>query len=1062
MAALIKLWSVMRIVIEGNLSQAASYGIVNFRLGCSLSEMGHEVSMVGLDLRPDEVAALVASHDIVHLKLKAGEPESAEVRIRQIWPPIWVRRHPGELLVVSQPWEYGSIPLDWIDGIQGVDAIWVPSEYSKRSYIQAGIDPSKVWVVPNGVDTEGVEQAENRDRERKKLLFVGGTIFRKGIDILIEALDTVDNKVLNSLDLVVKESGRDTFYKGQSVLDESLASHPRVRARSSVVSGHLTRRQLLEMMATSDLLVQPYRSEGFGLPVLEAMAIGTPVMHTLGGATNEFCGPAESLLIPSSLMVAEQPKVGNYLLADRYYWLEPSVEQLAQLITSVAVGRDDLDKLASAAKTRAECFTWTRVGKIAQEALVSLQSGEVPQDSLSRLESDLSDAMDGNHARPAPLLSRLVAAGDISSALRLAAYFEGRANPRESVEIASARERLASISAQTPDVWSGGPYRMIVAEAEFQKVGHFGYVHDFEGGDQATYSVALSLSGYLKSCTSVLDLACGQGSMLRVLRSQGKEVQGVEADPTLVSRLVADGFKIQEGYVPSNLDRMDFNSFDGVFLGHIVEHLQPSEMEQLLEWIYDNISDRGTLLIQTPDFSNSAVGLHNFWLDSSHIRPYPVPLLKAMLSKSGFVPLDGGCRSIPDIAPLDIIAVARRIPRKQTSPIQTLPSQKAGLRIGHFGLFNGLSGFSQASKGLLDLAALAATGAEVTQIAVDRSAGGQPETGPVVPLRFSDRIESDVAIIDVPAGWLAEVSPRVRATYRIARTTFEAAPLALQFQRALKPFDEVWCFSHYDAEILIRSGTPSDSVVIVPPGISIPDPTCVKELRNSIARDTFRFLSVFNFEPRKNPEALVKAFSLVAAETPKAELVLKLGGISSEDFEHWLADILGPARLSEVRSRVHVIAGNVPRDSLFALYIQCDTFVLPTRGEGYGLPFLEALAYGLPTICPDVGGHREFCSEDNSLIVRTTETPALESTGVFRESYWREVDLNDLADKMREAASQPSHLASLAERGMSDATHFSEAACKASALGRIIQIAESTKIAASAASDRLSEALSLS
>jgi len=1034
----------VKIVVEGNLSSSGSYGIVNLNLGRVLSQRGHEVAFVGLDLSPGDLAGLMAGPDFVGLRVSVGEPEwSPDIRIRQIWPPIWVRRRPGEHLVVIQPWEFGSVPLSWIDGIDNVDAVWVPSEYCKRGYIQSGVDPVKVWVVPNGFDLDTATPGPRTERDRLRLLYLGGTIFRKGIDVLVNALDSLDDTILNNLELVVKDVGQDSFYSNQSLLADAMTAHPRVQARTTIERRHLERGQLLHLIADSDVLVHPYRAEGFGMPILEAMALGTPVIHTRGGASNEFCGPDESLLIPSSLTTADQPRVGDAVLADQGYWLEPSTEQLSEVIGNFVDGRTEVQSLVEAARLRALTLSWARVGEIAASALEGLMSGGSPDDSLSGLVADVAHLLEADGARPAPLLSRLVAIGDLGTAFRLAAHCEQRADVRESVEIASVRERLASIMVTTPDVWSGGPYRALLAGAEFEKVGRFGYVHDFEGGDQATYVIAQYLSGYLAGCRSILDLACGQGSMLRVLRSQGRVVQGVEADPTLVRELRADGFTIHEGYLPSDLNNLDIGVFDGVFLGHIVEHLDPSEFEKLLDWIYERIDDHGTVLIQTPDFANSGVGLENFWLDSTHVRPYPIRLLKAMLSKSGFMPIEGGCRRIPEVAPLDVIAVARRIPRATKTFASGRSVASSAVRVGHYALFNGTSGFAKASEHLFDHEKLLESGVEVIEVSVDQSSGRESSSArPTVPLRFSERADNDIAVIDVPAGWLAEVSSLVRAKHRIARTTFEATPLALSSQRVIRSFDEVWCFSRYDAEILADSGIPVESIFPMPPGIEVPDPAEVRTLRASVARGSFRFLSVFSFEPRKNPEALVRAFSAVVGEFPRAELLLKLSGMSAEEFGDWLRGLLSPAEFGAVKDQIHVLAGNLAPESMRRLYLESDVFVLPTRGEGYGLPFLEALAHGLSTICPDVGGHREFCNGRNSLLVKTTILPAavVAQMGVFRESFWREVDPDDLVARMLEAVSQPERLADRVANGMADAARFGVAAYQAASHRRLEQI----------------------
>lgn len=1020
--------------------------MVNLNLGRILSQKGHDVSLVGLDLSQEDLSKVIAGPAFSSSTLSVGEPkESPDVRIRQIWPPIWVRRRREERLVVIQPWEFGSVPVSWLEGIENVDAIWVPSEYCKRGYMQSGVDPKKVWVIPNGFDCDQPMPIQRLKREKTNLLYLGGTIFRKGIDVLVGSLDLLDDARIAKLDLVVKDVGGQSFYSNQSLLADALAAHPRVRARTRVENRHLKRDQLLRLIAESDVLVHPYRSEGFGMPVLEAMAAGTPVIHTQGGATNEFCSSDESLLIPSSLKVADEPRVGELLLADQCYWYEPSMGQLAQLIGDFVDGRTEVQPLVEAARRRARQYSWESVGGIAEDALCALSGVGEPVDSLSDLVTDLSNFLESDGAGSAPLLSKLVAIGDLRTASLLSTHLENRTDIRDGVEIASVREQLSSVAMNTPDVWSGGQYRALVCEAEFEKTGQFGYVHDFEGGDQATYAIAQYLSGYLSGCRSVLDLACGQGSMLRVLRGQGKAVQGVEADPALVKELRADGFKVFQGYVPSDLNDFDIVGFDGVFLGHIVEHLEPSDFEKVLDWIFEKISDNGTVLIQTPDFANSSVVSENFWLDASHIRPYPIRLLKAMLSESGFVPIEGGCRRIPEVAPLDAIALGRRLPRKDRTSIFESEPLRTSLKIGHYALFNGESGFSQASRSLFNVAKLLSDGMEVIEISVDQTARGatSPTLRPTVPLRFSERARSDIAVIDVPVGWLGEVSSRVRAKYRIARTTFEAMPLAMSFRSAARAFDEVWCFSHYDAEILANSGISGGSIISMPPGIALPDPKQVQIRRNGVKRGLFRFLSVFHFEPRKNPEALVRAFCNVVEEVPQCELVLKVNGVTVEEFAGWLTALLGYAKADDISRQIHLLAGNVSRETLQGLYLESDVYVLPSRGEGYGLPFLEALAHGLPTICPDVGGHREFCSVSNSLLVKTTLVPASTTpgVGVFRESFWREVDLDDLVSKMLEAVNKPEILAKLSEKGISDASRFGIHAYQTASANRLREVA---------------------
>jgi len=90
---------------------------------------------------------------------------------------------------------------------------------------------------------------------------------------------------------------------------------------------------------------------------------------------------------------------------------------------------------------------------------------------------------------------------------------------------------------------------------------------------------------------------------------------------------------------------------------------------------------------------------------------------------------------------------------------------------------------------------------------------------------------------------------------------------------------------------------------------------------------------------------------------------------------------------------------------------------LPTRGEGFGLPFLEAMTLGVPVVCPDVGGHRDFCDETTSFLVASRSAPCLATWNIplFRESYWQEVDRDALVATIERALQDPELVASKGE-----------------------------------------------
>jgi glycosyltransferase involved in cell wall biosynthesis len=93
--------------------------------------------------------------------------------------------------VLLQHWEYGSLPRAWIEPLrQQVDEVWVASTWAKQCFVQSGVLADKVHVIPLGVDPTRfhprVPPFPLRTQKRFRFLYVGGTIPRKSIDLLLE------------------------------------------------------------------------------------------------------------------------------------------------------------------------------------------------------------------------------------------------------------------------------------------------------------------------------------------------------------------------------------------------------------------------------------------------------------------------------------------------------------------------------------------------------------------------------------------------------------------------------------------------------------------------------------------------------------------------------------------------------------------------------------------------------------------------------------------------------------------------------------------------------------
>lgn len=228
------------------------------------------------------------------------------------------------------------------------NGIVTPSCWSRDRLVDFGFAPEGIHVVPHGVTaaTFGPLSDDERTEARARLgiashecLFVnvGVATWNKGLDLLIGAFAHVRRRHRHARLLLKDHKG--LYGIGvERILGEVQQAHPglldaQVLAGISVISGSLDQTQLRALYAVADAYVSPYRAEGFNMPVLEAMACGTPVITSAGGATDDFCPDGLALRLPSRPGTrADAPQVnGRFVVPDQ--------DALVQALTDVAEGR---------------------------------------------------------------------------------------------------------------------------------------------------------------------------------------------------------------------------------------------------------------------------------------------------------------------------------------------------------------------------------------------------------------------------------------------------------------------------------------------------------------------------------------------------------------------------------------------------------------------------------------------------------------------------------------------------------------------------------------------------
>ncbi|MFZ1993519.1 MAG: glycosyltransferase, partial [Solirubrobacteraceae bacterium] len=272
-------------------------------------------------------------------------PHGADVEVRHQWPPD-LRPAPGGRLALIQPWEFGAIPQEWLTPLRkAVDELWVPSDYVRRMYVEAGVDPDRVVTIPNGVDLDifrpdGPERGLPGAGEGTRFLFVGGLIGRKGADVLFDAWRTAFAG-RDDVTLVLKDFGANDIYRnsGREPIREHIASG--TLPRIVLVDEDLCTDAVAALYRACDVLVHPYRGEGFAMPVLEAMACGLPAIVTAGGPTDEFLPDDAGWRISSQRADFPEARIDTLETHGRPWVLEPDRAHLVTLLREADTADDD-------------------------------------------------------------------------------------------------------------------------------------------------------------------------------------------------------------------------------------------------------------------------------------------------------------------------------------------------------------------------------------------------------------------------------------------------------------------------------------------------------------------------------------------------------------------------------------------------------------------------------------------------------------------------------------------------------------------------------------------------
>lgn len=230
--------------------------------------------------------------------------------------------------------------------------------------------------------------------------------------------------------------------------------------------------------------------------------------------------------------------------------------------------------------------------------------------------------------------------------------------------------------------------------------------------------------------------------------------------------------------------------------------------------------------------------------------------------------------------------------------------------------------------------------------------------------------------------------PPDNAKYTIGRTMIESslkdATMETFVMLANSRMDEIWVPTRYMAGIFENMGVAPDKIIVIPESVdeTFFDPMIHETVQMSHDPTAFVFLSIFKWEHRKGWDVLLNAFVREFSADESVDLVILTHPYDALDpiraYAQFLGDLLNITYDEDfveiddesVKIRTHPRVTIYPKllnaSAIASAYKSSHAFVLPTRGEGWGRPIVEALTMELPTIASYFSGPTEFLTEQNS------------------------------------------------------------------------------------------------
>lgn len=264
-------------------------------------------------------------------------------------------------------WESTKLPDDWLEPMQIPDQLWTPSSFCKQVMVNHGFKSEKIRVVPEGIDPtifhpNATPLPGSEKIKGFKFLNVGKYEERKCTPYMIRAFD---EEFKNTKDVVLILSCHNPFEKGFDIREKLGSLQLKCPEKILLINPVKEHQSVAQLYASCDAFLFPSRAEGWGLPIIEALACGLPTIVTNYSGQTEYLTKEMAYLLDYEF---EDINIPFFASKDGYYgqWARPDMNQFRYYLRYIYENQEEArQKGLNAAKNVHENWTWEHAAKIA-------------------------------------------------------------------------------------------------------------------------------------------------------------------------------------------------------------------------------------------------------------------------------------------------------------------------------------------------------------------------------------------------------------------------------------------------------------------------------------------------------------------------------------------------------------------------------------------------------------------------------------------------------------------------------------------------------------------------